>query len=349
MLPIVAVKLTVGILAQQLGGELVGDGSAEIRGISPVNQVKPGDVTFAENEKYFAMAEKSAAVAIIVPTEIKASSKPLIRLKQPKTALAKILGMFFPPYKYPPGVHPSAQVAKDVRLGKDVHIGPNTVVQPGASIGDRTALDAGVVLGRNATIGADCVLHANVTIYHQVRIGDRCIIHSGTVIGSDGFGYVWEGKTRLKVPQVGTVVLEDDVEIGANSAIDRATIGVTLIKRGTKIDNLVQIGHNVSIGENGTICGLVGIAGSCTIGNHVTLAGQVGMADHIVIGDNVVVGAQSGIKDNLAPDATYLGSPAVPASTAARQYAAWARMPELVRRVAELEREIEQLKKLRET
>jgi UDP-3-O-[3-hydroxymyristoyl] glucosamine N-acyltransferase len=337
------VKLTVADLAKHLGGQLVGDGSAEIKGISPINTVKPGDVTFAENEKYFALAEKTPAVAIIVPTSITASSKTLIRIEQPKAALARVLAMFFPPFRYPPGIHPSAQVAKDAKLGADVHIGANAVVKEGASIGDRTAIDAGSVIGRSTSIGSDCVIYSNVTIYHQVRVGNRAIIHSGTVVGSDGFGYVWEGKTRLKVPQVGTVIIEDDVEIGANTAIDRATIGATIIKRGTKIDNLVQIAHNVIIGENGTVCGLVGIAGSCTIGNNVTLAGQVGMADHIKIGDNVTVGAQSGIKDDLPEANTYLGSPAVPAATAARQYVAWGRLPELLRRVHDLEHTVELL------
>ena len=338
-------KLTVGDLAKHLGGELDGSGDAEVKGISPVNQVKAGDVTFAENEKYFAFAEQSPAAAIIVPLEIKKSTKPLIRIKNPKVALAKILAMFFPPAKYAAGVHPTAFVGNNVKLGKDVHIGPNAVVKDGATIGDRTAIDAGAVIGLDSVIGTDCLIHSNATIYHKVRIGNRVIIHSGTVVGSDGFGYVWDDKTRLKVPQVGTVIIEDDVEIGANAAIDRATIGITLIKRGTKIDNLVQIGHNVVIGENGTVCGLVGVAGSCTIGNNVTLAGQVGMADHIKIGDNVTVGAQSGVKDDLPPGHVYLGSPAVPASTAARQYAVWGRLPELSKRVHDLEKQIEELRK----
>ena len=348
MLPIAAaVKLSAGDLAKHLGGEVAGNHNIEISGISPVNQVKPGDVTFAENDKYFLLAEQSPAAAIIVPLHVRNSTKTLIRIQHPKAALARVLTLFFPPQRFPAGVHPSAFVADDVRMGNDVFVGPKAVIKEGAVIGDRTVIDAGAVIGRQTTIGSDCVIHSNVTIYHQVRVGNRVIIHSGTVIGSDGFGYVWEGKNRLKVPQVGSVILEDEVEIGSNAAIDRATIGATIIKRGTKIDNLVQIAHNVVIGENGTVCGLVGISGSCTLGNNVTLAGQVGLADHIKIGDNVIVGAKSGVKDHIPPNTVYLGIPAIPMNAAKRQLVAQARLPDLAKRVQELERQVNELRKAR--
>lgn len=338
------VKLTAADLAKHLDAELVGNGEAEIKGISPVNQVKPGDVTFAENEKYLALAEQSQAAAIIVPLEIKTSPKTLLRTQNPKVALAKVLAVFFPAATFPAEIHASAHVGKDVKLGKDVHVGPHAIVEDGATIGDHTAIAAGAVVGLDAVIGSDCVIHSNATIYHKVRIGNRVIIHSGAVIGSDGFGYVWDGKSRLKIPQVGIVIIEDDVEIGANTAIDRGTMGATIIKRGTKIDNLVQIAHNVVIGENGIICGLVGISGSCTVGSNVTLAGQVGMADHIKIGDNVIVGAKSGVKDNIPPNSTYLGIPAVPGNVAKRQLVAQARLPELIKRVHELEVQLRELR-----
>src|SRR5439155_1539508 len=198
---------------------------------------------------------------------------------------------------------------------------------------------AGAVVGDRVSIGAGCVIHSNATLYHDVRLGNRVIVHSGTVIGSDGFGYVLEGGQRIKIPQVGIVIIEDDVEIGANVAIDRSTLGATVIKKGTKIDNLVQIAHNVVIGENTVVCGLVGISGSVTIGDNVTLAGQVGLADHIAIGSNATIGAQSGVTKDLEGGQYYLGSPAVPIGLASRQYAVWANLPELSKRVRELEKQ----------
>ena len=228
-------------------------------------------------------------------------------------------------------------------LGSGVHIGANAFVKDAASIGDRSVVDAGAVVGDRVVMGSDCVVHSNATLYHDVRLGDRVIIHSGTVIGSDGFGYVLDGGRRVKIPQVGIVVIEDDVEIGANVAIDRSTLGATVIRKGTKIDNLVQIAHNVVIGENTVVCGLVGISGSVTIGDNVTLAGQVGLADHVNIGANAVVGAQSGVTKDLEGGKYYLGSPAVPIGQASRQYAVWANLPELSRRVRELEKQLEAL------
>jgi len=299
----------VSDLAQQLGGELIGDGDVQVHGVSPVDAVKPGHVTLAENEQFFAKAEASDAAAIVVSLPVDQSRKPLIRVRKTTLALAKMLAIFHPAQKPEPGVHPTAFVGAGVDLGGGVHIGPNAVVRDGATI------------------------------------GDRVVIHSGTVVGSDGFGYALDGATRVKIPQVGTVVIEDDVEIGANVAIDRSTLGATVIKRGTKIDNLVQIAHNVVIGENTVVCGLVGISGSVTIGDNVTLAGQVGMADHVTIGSNATIGAQSGVTKDLEGGKYYLGSPAVPIGLASRQYAVWANLPELSRRVRELEKQLEELKR----
>ena len=304
--------MTVGELAQQIGGELVGDGGVPVHGVSSIDDVKAGSITLAENETYFAMAESSEAVAIVVSFDVRESRKPLIRVKKTTLALAKLLAIFHPAAKPPAGIHPTASVGRDVKCGNGIHVGPNAVVKDGASIGDRTVIDAGAVVGEGVVIGADCVIHSNATLYRDIRLGDRVIVHSGTVVGSDGFGYAQDGGTRVKIPQVGTVVIEDDVEIGANVAIDRSTLGATVIKRGTKIDNLVQIAHNVVIGENSVVCGLVGISGSVTIGDNVTLAGQVGMADHVTIGSNATVGAQSGVSKDLEGGQYYLGSPAVP-------------------------------------
>jgi UDP-3-O-[3-hydroxymyristoyl] glucosamine N-acyltransferase len=337
----------VSDLAQQIGGELTGDGDVEVHGVSPVDAVEAGHVTLAENEQFFAKAEASDAAAIVISLPPRESRKPLIRVRKTTLALAEMLAIFHPVQKPEAGVHPTAFVGRDVRLGSGVYVGPNAVVRDGASIGDRSIVDAGAVVGERVVIGADCVIHSNATLYRDIRVGDRVFIHSGTVVGSDGFGYAQDGATRVKIPQVGTVVIEDDVEIGANVAIDRSTLGATVIRRGTKIDNLVQIAHNVVIGENTVVCGLVGISGSVTIGDNVTLAGQVGMADHVTIGSNATIGAQSGVTKDLEGGHYYLGSPAVPIGLASRQYAVWANLPELSRRVRELEKQIEELKKSR--
>jgi len=337
--------VTVSELAQQIGGELKGDGSVLVHGVSAVDAVTPGCVTLAENEELFAKAEASQAAAIVVSFDLRESRKPLIRVTKTALALAKMLAIFHPPQRPEAGVHPAAFVGRDVRLGSGVHVGPHAVVKDGASIGDRTVIDAGAVVGEGVVIGADCVIHCNATLYRDITLGSRVIVHSGTVIGSDGFGYAQDGKTRVKIPQVGTVVIEDDVEIGANVAIDRSTLGATVVKRGTKIDNLVQIAHNVVIGENTVVCGLVGVSGSVTIGDNVTIAGQVGMADHVTIGSNATIGAQSGVSKSLEGGQYYLGSPAVPIGLASRQYAVWANLPELSKRVRELEKQLEELKK----
>jgi UDP-3-O-[3-hydroxymyristoyl] glucosamine N-acyltransferase len=337
--------VTVRELAQQLGGEFVGDGDVQVRGVSPVDDVKPGTITLAENEQLFARADASEAAAVVVSFGVAQSRKPLIRVRKTPLALAKLLTIFHPGAVPAPGIHPAAFMGRDVKCGSAVHVGPNAVVKDGAAIGDRTVIDAGAVVGEGVVIGADCVIHSNATLYRGIRLGDRVIVHSGTVIGSDGFGYVQDGTTRVKIPQVGTVVIEDDVEIGANVAIDRSTLGATVIRRGTKIDNLVQIAHNVVIGENTVVCGLVGISGSVTIGDNVTIAGQVGMADHITIGSNATVGAQSGVSKSLEGGQYYLGSPAVPIGHASRQYAVWANLPELSKRVRELEKQLEEIKK----
>jgi UDP-3-O-[3-hydroxymyristoyl] glucosamine N-acyltransferase len=329
-------------LAQQIGGELVGDGSVEVHGVSPVDEVRPGHVTLADSEQHFAKANASPAAAIVASIAGE-SSKPLIRVKKTALALARMLTIFYPPQRPPAGVHPTAFVASDAKLGAGVHVGPNAVVKEAASIGDRSVIDAGAVVGERVVVGGDCVIHSNATLYHDVRLGNRVIVHSGTVVGSDGFGYAQDGRARVKVPQIGTVVIEDDVEIGSNAAIDRSTLGATIIRRGTKIDNLVQIAHNVVIGEDTVICGLVGVSGSVTIGDNVTIAGQVGMADHISIGSNATVGAQSGVSKSLDGGQYYLGSPAVPIGLASRQYAVWANLPELSKRVRELEKRLEKL------
>src|SRR5579859_1436279 len=325
--------ITVHALAAQIGGEVQGDANIQLNGIAPIPHARATDVTFAENPKHAAAAEGCAAAAVIVPLGASASRKTLIRVKNPRAAFARALAIFYPPRKYPAQVHPTAQLGRNVQLGEGVFVGEYTVLRDNVIIGNRSVLETHCVIGEGSRLGDDCLLYPNVTIYHGIRIGNRVAIHAGSVIGSDGFGYVQDGAERLKIWQVGNVVIEDDVEIGANVTIDRATMDSTLIKRGTKIDNLVQIAHNVTLGRNCIVISQVGIAGSVQIGDNVTLAGQAGIADHLKIGDNSVVAAQSGVSEDLPPRSVVFGTPAQPAMQTKRQIIALRKLPEILRKL----------------
>ncbi|TAK97837.1 MAG: UDP-3-O-(3-hydroxymyristoyl)glucosamine N-acyltransferase [Verrucomicrobia bacterium] len=331
---------TAAEIAQHLQGEVVGNAATQLMGFAPADQAKPGDLTFAENETYFAAAEQSAASAIIVGGDFKSAGKALIRVKNPRVAFAKALTLFFPEPKFPAGIHPTATVASDAQVDPTAHVGPHCVVGARSKIGARTALTAGVCVAGDCKIGEDVVLFPNVTIYARTEIGHRVRVHAGTVIGSDGFGYVFDDGAHRKVPQVGNVILGDDVELGANVAIDRGALGPTVIGKGTKIDNLVQIAHNVRIGENCLIISQVGIAGSTKIGSYSILAGQAGLAGHLKLGNKVTVAAQAGVMNDIPDGETWLGSPAQPDREMKRQFVAMRRLPELVKRVNELERKL---------
>jgi UDP-3-O-[3-hydroxymyristoyl] glucosamine N-acyltransferase len=338
--------VTLAELAPLIGGELIGDGSVEIRRVAPVDPpgaLQAGDITLAESEQFFEKAHASNASAIVVSFEPPASAKPLIRVKKTTLALAKMLSIFHSVEKLAAGVHPTAFVGRDVTLGNGVHVGPNAVVKDGASIGDRSIVHAGAVVGERVFLGADCVIHSNATLYRDIRLGDRVIVHSGSVIGSDGFGYVLDGKTRVKIPQVGTVIVEDDVEIGANVAIDRSTLGATVIRRGTKIDNLVQIAHGVIVGRRVLFAAQVGVAGSTTIEDDVVLAGQVGVAGHLRIGKGVVATAQTGIPNSVDAGTMISGYPAIPNRDWLKASAIFRQLPALKKRVAELEERLSEL------
>jgi UDP-3-O-[3-hydroxymyristoyl] glucosamine N-acyltransferase len=329
------VQITAQELANRIDGQLDGDSALRLTGIAPIARAGPADVTFAENEKHCAAAEISAAATVIVPVSAPASRKTLIRVKNPRAAFARALAVFFPARRYPAQIDNTAQVGRNVQLGQDVFIGAHAVLRDNVIIGNRCVIEANCFLGEGAKLGDDCLLYPGVTVYHGVRVGDRVIIHAGSVIGSDGFGYVQDGAQRIKIPQVGDVVIEDDVEIGANVTIDRATIDSTIVRRGTKIDNLVQIAHNVTVGQNCLIIAQVGIAGSVQIGNNVTLAGQVGVADHLKIGDNSVVGAQGGVIADLPPGSVVWGTPTQPVTQLKRQLVALRKLPELLRKLAQ--------------
>jgi UDP-3-O-[3-hydroxymyristoyl] glucosamine N-acyltransferase len=331
---------TVAEIARHLGGEIIGDGTTRLTGFAPAERAQAGDLTFAENESYFSRADQSKASAIIIDGTFR-SQKVLIRVPHARTAFAKVLPLFFPERVFQPGIHPTAVVAATASINPSAHIGPLCVIEENVRIGARSIVQAGSHLGEGCVIGEDDNIFPNVTLYPRTEIGNRVRVHSGTVLGSDGFGYVQDGADHRKVPQIGNVIVRDDVEIGANVTVDRGALGPTIIGRGSKIDNLVQIGHNVVIGENCLVVAQAGIAGSTRLGNHVVLGGQVGLAGHLKIGNDVSVAAQSGVMTNIPDGEKWLWTPAQPDRIAKRQIIAMQQLPELIRRVAELEKKLE--------
>lgn len=332
-------SFTTSQIAARLGGQVIGDPNLVLTGFAPADSAKPGDLTFAENPSYFVRAEQSAASAILVAEDFKSpSGKSLVRISNARLGFAQILPMFFPEPVFPPGIHPSAVIAETAQVDSTAHVGPGCVVGERCKIGAGTVLQARVCVGDDCQIGEQCRLFPSVTLYPRTQLGRRVRIHAGTVVGSDGFGYVFDQGQHRKVPQVGTVLIHDDVEIGANVTIDRAALGATVIGKGTKIDNLVQIAHNVTIGEHCIVVAQVGIAGSTKLGNYVTLAGQVGLAGHLRLGDRVTVAAQSGVMHHIPEGQKWMGSPAQPDRVTKRMLLAMERLPELLRRVSELEK-----------
>lgn len=334
------VTITAADIARHLGAEIVGDPNLALAGFAPADTARAGDLTFAENEDYFRRADQSAASAILVSGEFASATKTLLRVKNARVAFAKALPLFFPEPAFPAGIHPSAVIAPSACVDPSAHVGPHCVVGERAAIGPRAVLEGGNHVGPDCRIGEDTRLFPNVTLYARTLVGCRVRIHSGTVVGSDGFGYVFDQGRHLKVPQVGNVIVQDDVEIGANVAIDRGALGPTVIGAGTKIDNLVQIAHNVVLGEHCILCGQGGISGSTRIGNYTTLAGQVGLAGHLQIGSRVTIAAQSGVMNDIPDGEKWLGTPAQPDRQMKRVYLALQRLPELLRRVSELEKRL---------
>ena len=337
-------RKTLKEIAELIDGEVIGNGSTVITGVSGIKEAGEGDITFVANPKYFPLIEKTGASAIITPRDVKAAPKPIIRTDNPSMAFAKIVSFSVPgELKHLKGIHPSVILGKDVSIGHDVAIGPYVVIEDNVSIGDETIIYAGSFVGHGTKIGSGALIYANVSIRERITIGNRVIIHSGTVIGSDGFGFAAIEGLHQKIPQVGTVEIGDDVEIGANVTIDRARFEKTIIGSGTKIDNLVQIAHNVVIGNNSIIVAQVGISGSTTVGNNVVLAGQVGLVGHINIGDNVIVMAQSGVSKSIPAGTMAWGYPAKPASHAKRVNACVQSLPRLFETVSQLKKKIEEL------
>jgi UDP-3-O-[3-hydroxymyristoyl] glucosamine N-acyltransferase len=326
-------KISARALAEQLRGSIEGDGDVEVTNVASISRAGASDVTFAESAESCDEAFASEAGVILVRLGAPPSSKTLIRVQNCREAFARTMALFHPPKQYPAGVHPSASLDGGVRLGEGVCIAENVVLGAGVEVGDRTVILANCVIGEGVSLGEDCLLHPNITLYPCVKIGSRVIVHSGTVVGSDGFGYVRKPTGAVKVPQIGGVVIEDDVELGANVCIDRATINSTIIGRGTKIDNQVQIGHNVVIGRDCLIAGQTGISGSVRIGNNVTMGGRVGVVDHVEIGDNAVIGITSLVTKNVPAGQVVWGSPARPAMAAKRESAALRRLPAMLKKM----------------
>jgi len=340
-------RKTLGELAAMVDGELVGDPAVPITGVAGVLDATEGEITFVLTDRYAARLKHSKASAVVVgPDARDTHGFPLIRVKDPDEAMDRIAACFAPPaLRYEPGVHPTAVVADDVDLGKDVSIGAHVVIESGSRIGEGTVIRPLVSIAREVTIGAGCLIYPHVTVRERVSIGTRCIIHSGSVIGSDGFGYRLRAGRHEKIPQLGTVVIEDDVEIGACVTIDRARFDRTWIRKGTKIDNLVQIAHNCVIGENSIVVSLVALAGSVRTGKNVVIAGQSAVKGHVILGDNVVLGGRSGVTKDV-PDGTRVsGYPAQPHEKELRLTASLRRVPQLLERVKELEKKIRELRR----
>ncbi|HEX3628289.1 MAG TPA: UDP-3-O-(3-hydroxymyristoyl)glucosamine N-acyltransferase [Verrucomicrobiae bacterium] len=334
---------TAAQIAQKLNGEVIGDGSIEITGLAPAEHARPGELTFAENAAYFAAADKSQAAAILISESFGASNKVLIRVANPRVALARVLPLFFPPEQHPQGIHPSAVITSSAQVDPTAHVGPGCIIGPRAKLGARAALMANNHLSADCEVGEDSCLFPNVVLYRKTQVGRRVVIHAGTVIGSDGFGYVLDEDRHRKVLQLGNVIIGDDVEIGANSAIDRGTLGPTIIGEGTKIDNLVHIAHNVVIGRHCMIMGQVGFAGSTRLGDYVVVASQSGIADHLKIGNQAVIGAKSGVMRDIPDGGRVVGIPAAPDRQAKRQIIAAQQLPDVIHRMRELEKQVEQL------
>lgn len=333
--------MTLGELAKQVGAELVGDPSLVLRGVAGIREAEPGDITLLAHPKYEAWLQSSRASAVIRKDRASAEGRPGLCGKDPYLIFAEVLRVWAPTAPAGPGgVHPQAIVAPGARLGANVSIGPFTVVEDDVEIGARALVESGVFLGRGCRLGEDVHLYPSVVVREFCELGARVIVHAGAVVGSDGFGYAFDGRSHRKVPQIGRVVVEDDVEIGANSTLDRATIGVTRIGRGTKIDNLVHIAHNVEIGPLSILCAQSGISGSTKLGQGVVLAGQSGLVGHIELGDGARVAAQSGVTKSVPAGETVSGYPARSHAKTQRNYAAQGKLPAALTKLRELERRI---------
>lgn len=334
---------TVGELAALIEGSVEGDENTRISGISNIEDAQDGDITFAENEKLLNSAVGSRASAVIAPSTIRSVDKTLIRVKNPKFAFAQVLRIFAPEPKLYRGIHPTALLGENVVLSDNVSIHANAVVGDNVRIGSNSVIYPFVYIGDNVVVGDNCVIYPHVVLHNDSEIGNSVVIHSGSILGTDGFGYMFIENRHHKIPQIGRVIVEDDVEIGANVTIDRARTGSTRIGAGSKIDNLVHIGHNVTVGRNCVIVAQVGVSGSVEIGTGVILAGQVGVKDHVKIGDGTIVCAQAGVIGDLPRGSFVSGPQARPHQQELRAQAVHGRLPDMQRRLREMEQRLAKL------
>ena len=337
-------EITLGTLAKELGGELVGDGNLTIKGIRDIEEALPGDLAFILKKKYEDLLDKTKASCCVVPNQITKSTSniPIIRCKNPNLAFKKAVELILQGHiPHPKGIHEKAVIGQNVTLGKDVSVGACAVLESGSKIGDGTVIYAHCYVGCSTEIGKNSIIYPNVTIRENVKIGDRVIIHPGSVIGSDGYGYEATAAGHQKIPHIGDVIIEDDVEIGACTTVDRAKIAHTKISRGTKIDNLVQVAHNVTIGENCLIVSQCGISGSVKIGKNVIMGGQVGMVEHIEIGDNVMIGAKGGVIKSIPAKSIVAGIPTRPIRTTMKILAFEEKLPEIYDRLKKIEKKMD--------
>lgn len=332
-------SFTVQELAEWVGGDVSGDGATPVHRLLPLTEAGAGDLTLVNGEKNASAWAGSAAAAAVVPPGFPSESRPLIRVADPLAAFQKLLLRIRGDRSFAREVHPTAVIHPTAKIGANASVGPFVTVGEGTVIGANATLHAGVVIGRYCKIGDDVTVFPRVAIYDDCTLGHRVTLHAGAVIGADGFGYRVANGQHEKVPQIGTVVIEDDVEIGANSTVDRATLGTTRIGAGTKIDNLVTVAHNCRIGRHNILVAQSGLAGSCTTGEYVVLAGQAGIADHVAIGDRAVIGAQCGIMSDVPADARMLGTPGMPGSEFMTCIAHWRKLPEMRRDVAKLKKQ----------
>jgi UDP-3-O-[3-hydroxymyristoyl] glucosamine N-acyltransferase len=340
-------QMSVTDIARLVKGELIGDGGLLVSGFSGIKEAKKNELTFLSNPKYDPLLHDTQAGVILVPRQMACPGKTLIRVDNPSLSFTLVVNHFLkggPDYK-PRGIHPTAVIAPGAKLAPGVAVGPHTIIEDGAIISKGCILYANCYVGHETHLGQDCLIYPQVVLREKVFLGNRVIIHSGTVIGSDGYGYVTVDGRHLKIPQVGSVIIEDDVEIGANVTIDRARFDKTIIGEGTKIDNLVQIAHNVIIGKHCLIVAQSGIAGSTKLGDHVILAAQSGLVGHIEIGDGAVVGAQSGVNHSIKAGEQVFGYPAQPIKEALRTNAHIQRLNKYVETIKELKKRIEELEK----
>ena len=343
-------QMKVGEIAKLVNATLAGDPEAVVTGVAAIGDAGSGDITFCAQAKYAALVPNTSAAAVLIPNGHTVTSRAtLLSVADPYHAFLRIARAFHAELPdRPQGVHPSAVVDPSARLGQNVSVGACAVIEKNAVIADGVILSPGVFVGAGATIGEGSYIFPNVIVLHSVRLGRRVIVHAGSVIGSDGFGYLQREGLHEKVPQLGTVVVDDDVEIGANVAIDRATLGETRIGKGVKIDNLVHIGHNVTVGDGTIVVAQVGISGSTQVGSGVTIAGQAGLVGHIKVGDGAMIGAQAGVTKPVAAGERVSGYPAMDHERARRLNAYYRRLPGLYEQLRALEDRVRELERERE-